>query len=317
MVELIPPNYYVFKEEDFVQSTKYFHHKKSNAGKLTTTTSNKKDSVIQAKKARLDPNNFKTVHQLKQEIEEVYEKEEQEENDAETNISRLPKVNLSEIESIPLFELRERLKNKIMECRLKRKAPSTENEKDTRKPPKRKKDKQSATKTHLSKKSVAKENSYKKIDEGTESNIVFNKFDFSVGIVGVKNSQVKKKKNLQKLLVKAEANQKKLEEMNKADSSKAQELAEKIKWQNVLDKAQGKQKKDNPSLLKKTIKKREKQKKASSKKWKERTAVQQQLKEKKQEKRQSHIQERIDTKKAKLSGKKRKSKVTKKVIIRS
>lgn len=305
MVELIPAQYYVFNEEDFVQSTKYFHNKKGPTARPSPAS---KDSIIKAKKARLDPSGFKTVQELKE--ESVRAAEEGPESTVEEN-DGLVKMDLEKIESIPLLELKERLRSKIEEYKTKRKAPCVEGKRETEKSSKRKKidNKEKRNKAKQMKTII------KKVD-GTlnnvekENSILFNKFDFGEG-------KKKKKENLKQLLAKAESDQKRIEEISQADEERGKELTEKMKWRKVLDKAQGKERKDDASLLKKTLKKRESKKKVSSRKWREREANQEQLKEKRQEKRECHIQERIDAKKSKLSGKRKQVKGKKKIVIRS
>jgi len=64
-----------------------------------------------------------------------------------------------------------------------------------------------------------------------------------------------------------ESRKAKLEEIRKKDPEKAKKIAENDLWTSVLAKAQGIKIKDDASLLKKTIKKREKQKEKSKKEW--------------------------------------------------
>lgn len=67
------------------------------------------------------------------------------------------------------------------------------------------------------------------------------------------NKAEKDPKKILENLKQQEERLKQLEE--KEDSSKVKEIKEKIAWKNVLQKAEGQKVKDDPILLKKTIKK--------------------------------------------------------------
>lgn len=334
MVELIPANYYVFKEEDFLQSNKYFHKKKTKAKPS-------KESKIKAKKARLDPSQIQSVQELKREAEEKREKEEEDDEQVDNRpISNSLKLNLERIESVPLSELRERLKAKIDECRSHRKVVpkvlqgnqngarsgvenmKSKNKKDDKLADKKKKKKKQVIASELNSVKESKNIHQKKKDTiiNDDSQVVFNKFDFTNP--GEGNTITKKKKtkkeSLKQLLDKAEEREKKLQQVTEDDPEKGQEMKKKIQWHHALKKAEGTREKSDPKLIKKTLKKEEKRKEKSRKKWAERTETQQQFKDRKQTKRQEHIRERIDTKKAKLAKSKAKiKKGRKKIIIRS
>ena len=322
MVELIPAKYYVFNEEEFLQSSKYFHKKK----RPQMSEQDAKEARIKAKKARLDPTARKTVEQIEKEAKDDTISQgmsgEGHDNDAHSDCEPL-KLNLERIESVPLSELRERLKNKIREHRLKRKAPiqdgnaDVQNRKLVTKKMKQEKIKKKKAKEKKGR-SVAQtspSNSHEMQDKAIDDNSVqFNKFDF--GTSG-KSNKTKKRNNLKKLLSKAEEQQQKIAQIVEQDPSKGREIKEKIKWQQALEKAQGIPRKDDPLLLQKTLKKREKQKKVSQKQWQERLEHQKQRKEKQQEKRRKHIQERIDVKKSKSKMSTKKKNRRKKVVIKS
>lgn len=320
MVELIPAKYYVFNEEEFLQSSKYFHKKK----RPQMSEQDAKEARIKAKKARLDPTALRTVGQIEKEAKDDTNSQgvsgEGHDNNVHSDCEPL-KLNLERIESVPLSELRERLKNKIREHRLKRKAPIQDGNADVQngeiitKKMKREKFKQKKAKEKKGR-SVAQtsaSNLHKIQDKAIDDDnlVQFNKFDF--GTSG-KSDKTKKQNNLKKLLSKAEECQQKIAKIVEQDPSKGREIKEKIKWQQALDKAQGIPRKDDPLLLQKTLKKKEKQKKVSQKKWQERLEHQKQRKEKQQEKRRKHIQERIDVKKSKSKMSAKKKNRRKKVI---
>lgn len=321
MVELIPAKYYVFNEDDFLQSSKYFHKKK----RPQMSEQDAKEARIKAKKARLDPTARKKVEEINKEAKDDTNNQEmsEEDHDNDTHSNREPlKLNLERIESVPLSELRERLKNKIREHRLKRKAPLQDENADIQngetisKKMKREQFKQKKIKKKKGR-SVAQTNPlnlHKMEDETIDNDTVqFNKFDFGTS----SKSDKTRKQNLKKLLSKAEEQQQKIAKIVEQDPSKGKEINEKIKWQQALDKAQGIPRKDDPLLLQKTLKKKEKHKKVSQKQWQERLEHQKQRKEKQQEKRRKHIQERIDVKKLKSKMSTKKKNRRKKVVVKS
>jgi hypothetical protein len=298
MVELIPAQYYVFKEEEFVQSTKYFHNIKASSDHASNHVKTKTD-----KRDRLDPSNVKSVQELKEEAEEFNDEESMEIEEEKSEINHL-KLKLEKIESVPLSELRQRLRDKIAECRGKRKTSSEnelENDSKHKKTKKKKVDGKSKTIAQIeTKKGEATNVSYNAT--GDNRVVLYNKLDFGTGEgQGYKRKKKKGSNNLKQLLLKAEESQKKIKEITERDTEKGEELAEKMKWRQTLDKAKGIQNKDNPILLKKSIKKQEKRKKQSLKKWTERKENQDHMKNKKQDKRHKNIQERIEAKKAKVS----------------
>lgn len=99
-----------------------------------------------------------------------------------------------------------------------------------------------------------------------EGKMVFSKFDFSE-----KKEKKPEKKNYKKLLETMQKSKDKLKDLEQTDSSAAQSLKQKQQWKSVLQKAEGIRVKDNPDLIKKTIKRVEKRKEKSRKEWKDRT----------------------------------------------
>lgn len=82
-------------------------------------------------------------------------------------------------------------------------------------------------------------------------------------------SNINKKKNLQKMLADAEAKKQKLDELKKGseeEKAKAQEMA----WSAALKEAGGERIKDDPTKLKKALKRKEAKKAKSAKAWKSR-----------------------------------------------
>ena len=305
MVELIPSNYYHTKESELNQSVKYFHNAKRKAPKQEI-----KDATIKAKKAKLDPT---AVTKVAEDVEKS----------AEEESTRL--IDLERIESVPLSELRQRLQCKIQEYRQKRKAPLTtvedgkENVRHSKKAAKKKLVKKEMKKSKEKQKSKLSSIDGLKTKSGTEkldtTSLAYSKFSFSNSTESKPSK--KKKEDLKKLLAKAEARNRKLEEVMEEDEVKGEELKNKLNWKQAFDKVEGKKVKDNPKMLQKSLKKIEKQKKKSHKAWKDRIEQQDQMKAKQQEKRTKNIQERIDKKKSHRLGKRKsaKQKLKKKVIV--
>lgn len=157
-------------------------------------------------------------------------------------------------------------------------------------------------------KSIKKENDVKNEEVHNEENaenskpvfnkedkIVFSKFDFSdIGTKKVK----KQEKDPKKLLEKLEKQKEKIEKLKESgDIEKAVEIKEKTAWKNALAKAEGIKVKDDPTLLKKTLKKQEQKQRSSKKKWESRIAKVEKAKEEKQKKRTENIQKRKKDKK--------------------
>lgn len=65
----------------------------------------------------------------------------------------------------------------------------------------------------------------------------------------------KVEKDPKKILVNLKEQEQKIRSLEESGDSKAKELKEKIAWKNVLQKAEGQKVKDDPNLLKKSIKK--------------------------------------------------------------
>jgi hypothetical protein len=103
----------------------------------------------------------------------------------------------------------------------------------------------------------------------SEGKMVFSKFDFSDG-TRRKDSQkadVPTGKNYKALLEQAKKKQEKLAVLEKTDIALAKELSHKELWKAALSKAEGVKVRDNPELLKKALKKKQKQKEQSHRKW--------------------------------------------------
>ncbi|CAK9821798.1 Surfeit locus protein 6 homolog [Anthophora retusa] len=120
----------------------------------------------------------------------------------------------------------------------------------------------------------------------SEGKMVFSKFDFSE--IGTKRKPPKK--DPKRMLLDIKQKKEKLREMEQAgEVEKAQNFKEKDAWKSVLAKASGEKVKDDPDLLKRTLKRKEQKKKHSAKKWESRLEnVQKGIRER-QKKRQDNI----------------------------
>ena len=304
LIDLIPAKFYINEP-----NTENGYHKKKKLTKYDKKLLSKK-----AKMLRLDPAQHKTVKELQLEIE----KKEIEKMGEEALSERIQPIKVSEIKSVPLDELREKLHAKLDQLRGgKRKITSIDDresikksrlEKKTKSKKKKDDDKLSAkikTATEIEEQSMPKNQHSIKNDQG---DLVFSKFDFASG----SSNSKKKTLNTEKLLKKAEKSMQKIEKLEKEDSDKAEKLKESMAWDKALKKAEGEKLRDDPKLLKKTIKSREKRKSQSQKKWQDRLETVEKQKQEKQSKRTGNIKERREGKIKKKIGKGKKDKTKKK-----
>lgn len=241
-----------------------------------------------------------------------------------------PKIQLPNIDQ---EQLQERLRQRIEELRAKRKADGPDG-----KPAKsrqelldqrRKKEEQrKATKKEQRRK--AKEEEDRKREEqlraGSASPMsgdIFspgsprpqeNSFSFSrlafedgttadAGLTGLNDPR--KKKGPQDPKTALEAAQKKQARISGLDAEKRADIAEKDLWLNAKKRAHGERVRDDTSLLKKALKRKEKQKSKSGEQWKEREQAVVHGQEMKQKKRDTNLQKRKDEKGGGSKGKKK------------
>ncbi|XP_075572694.1 surfeit locus protein 6 [Pelecanus crispus] len=109
-------------------------------------------------------------------------------------------------------------------------------------------------------------------------------------------------KNYKQLLSRLETRKNKLEELKDKDQKRAQELEKKMKWTNVLYKAEGVKIRDDEERLKEALKRKEKRKAQRQRQWEKRTEKVVEKMQQRQEKRRKNIQkkkkDRIEKKKA-------------------
>lgn len=151
------------------------------------------------------------------------------------------------------------------------------------------------------------------------STIVFNKVEVGEEYVdkATKLKEKKKRKtkgtltpltgrNFKQLLSRVEARKARLEELREKDEEKAKKEEDKMRWTNVLYKAEGMKIKDNEDLLRASLKRKEKMKMRRKKKWAERSQQVLEKMQKRQDKRRRNIQKSKQNKMEKRKQKVRK-----------
>lgn len=135
------------------------------------------------------------------------------------------------------------------------------------------------------------------------SAIVFNKVEVGEEYVDKETKLNEKKKrrvkgtltpltgrNYKQLLSRVEARKARLEELREKDEKKAKKEEEKMRWTNVLYKAEGMKIKDNEDLLRASLKRKEKTEMRRKKKWAERSQHVLEKMQQRQDKRRRNIQ---------------------------
>ncbi|XP_043238636.1 surfeit locus protein 6 homolog isoform X2 [Amphibalanus amphitrite] len=126
-----------------------------------------------------------------------------------------------------------------------------------------------------------------------EGKLVFSKFDFA-------SAESPEKPKAKKASLKAELHKAREKQQKKQKGSGE---AEKEAWETAMKKATGEKIRDDPKLIKKTMRRQQQKKKQSKKKWDERVQNEKKKKEERQNKRLGNIQERRDQKKKKIVNK--------------
>lgn len=138
--------------------------------------------------------------------------------------------------------------------------------------------------------------------------ITFGRFEFkpedSVDIDSKKKKKGKKQPTKQKQLInqlkQVENEQNEINRLKEENPEEGKALLRSKHWKTALAKAKGEKIRDNPQLLRKTIKKQAKLRERSAKKWKKNKSETDKRMKERQEKRQSNLQKRKDDKKAKI-----------------
>ena len=294
MLAMIPDKYIREQDEELTGSGKFYRNKRERKPKQSI-----KEASKRAKRLKLDPEHSPEHVEV--------DKQGGVESEPQPELPHvLQRFNVEGKQSESLNDLREKLRAKIETIQSRRKVVHHIRQK--KKVMVTKKDKKKNTKTiattttHVKKPSVVRE----------DGKIVFSKFDFTTPSEPSDKVDKQKKIDYKKLVAKAEAKERSLKELKERDAKRSEQLEERLNWKRAMNKARGNKVKDDPSLLKKTLKRKEQQKRSNKKKWKTRKGQEFKKMEQKQETRQKHIKERQEAKKARRMGSKSKKAKVKK-----
>lgn len=152
----------------------------------------------------------------------------------------------------------------------------------------------------------------------SKPNIVFNKVEVESGELNpVEKRKEKRKlvkgnlspltgKNYKQLLSRLESRKDKLAELKEKDESAGREMEAKMKWTNVLYKAEGIKIRDDEDRLKAALKRKEKRKAQHKKQWENRVELVVEKMQQRQDKRRTNIQKKKLAKAEKKKAKARK-----------
>ncbi|XP_064457654.1 surfeit locus protein 6 homolog isoform X2 [Ornithodoros turicata] len=326
LVDTIPPKWYF--DQDTVQKLTEELHERVDA-KVNSSKKFQKLAVHgKSKLARLDPSTFKTVSQiLNDQALTQTPKNRKKRRQRKNSKPTLYSAALDRASN--LDELKERLTEKIEALKGNRKVPGISRQEKKAKELEKSKAAKKRKRNKASKGSLdaaaADANGEqeagapeKKVPKtipvyNKEGKMVFSKFDLAETDVSTheRKPAAKVAKQPKRLLKKLDVEAEKLKKLEEKNPEQAKEVKQKKLWLKAIDKAEGIKVKDNPELLKKTMKRKDKQKKQSRKKWKARTETVEKRQKDRQEKRQKNIKDR---KKSKLQGKLKKLKKRGRVI---
>lgn len=310
MVALIPAQYYTAREEEDETLS-------SGKSKKETRFWRNKKAGHQLKHSR------KSLHTVPGDQQEEEDMELRENGRTNATITGTRKqFSIEGVKSTSLSELQQRLHKKIEEVSTKRSVGDT-NTQTTRRKRRRRREaeggptrkQQRLEEKQKRREKVKKEQEAKQkrevVKTGGTSNVAktgidsiqfsFNQFEFTQS-----STKRSRRKNYQALIAKAEAKQNQLEELTRQDQEMGDVAQEKEKWTKAVRMARGEKLKDDPTLLRKTVKRLEKKKQTHKKKWGERMKAESLRKDAQQKKRQQNIHERTEKIKAKKARKRAK-----------
>ncbi|XP_001371483.2 surfeit locus protein 6 [Monodelphis domestica] len=134
--------------------------------------------------------------------------------------------------------------------------------------------------------------------------LVFNKLEVNEGPVSKAQKKKEKRqrvkgnltpltgKNYKQLLERVQARKSKLEELKEQDEEKAREMETKMKWTNLLYKAEGVKIRDDEELLKAALKRKEKRRAQRKRQWEKRTAHVVEKMQQRQDKRRRNLRKK-------------------------
>eukprot|EP00918_Siedleckia_nematoides_P084329 GHVU01185174.1.p1 GENE.GHVU01185174.1~~GHVU01185174.1.p1 ORF type:complete len:364 (+),score=82.89 GHVU01185174.1:253-1344(+) len=315
MINLIPAKFY-FDADTFHKLSQPRHEKKKdnvpgNKGKAKKRQNAIPEGRSQWKKVKYDPQASTSVTAM---MDELSAKESSAEGSIQNHKfvhSKKAKAIASAATAIETStsadQLQSKYQDKLNLLKAQRKSPgsgTSQEEKRLKRKEKKMKSKMQrkrATKEKTPKEPTKKEK--KKLTPGKpvynkEGKMVFSKFDFDETgkLYKDKQNNLPTGKNYKKLLDVLSKKKQKLEELKDKDQQKAKTTEEKMAWKSVLMKAEGTKVKDNPELIKKSMKRQEKRKAKSKKDWKDRDDRVKQKVDERQEKRKTNIKSKKQAK---------------------
>ncbi|KAM9064221.1 surfeit locus protein 6 [Sarcophilus harrisii] len=141
-------------------------------------------------------------------------------------------------------------------------------------------------------------------DQPSVPELVFNKLEVNEGPISKAQKKKEKRqrvkgnltpltgKNYRQLLERVQARKNKLEELKEQDEEKAREMETKMKWTNLLYKAEGVKIRDNEELLKAALKRKEKRRAQRKRQWEKRTAHVVEKMQQRQDKRRKNLRKK-------------------------
>ncbi|KAM6047718.1 surfeit locus protein 6 [Chlamydotis macqueenii] len=252
------------------------------ASKPQGVAQNRNESLVTGSKSELDSPSFFAMNLLRQRLHEKIKKASGQDDAKELPPAVLEKRQRRKYE-------RERKKRRRKELKLKAKMEKKETEEVPVEPESKKEE--STAEVVFNRVEVHEENELSKVQKKKEKR---------KAVKG--NITPLTGKNYKQLLSRLETRKNKLEELKDKDEKKAQELENKMKWTNVLYKAEGVKIRDDEERLKEALKRKEKRKAQRQRQWEKRTEKVVERMQQRQEKRRKNIQkkkkDRIEKKKA-------------------
>lgn len=316
MLDYIPSKFYV--ENPDAEANPGQGQGRQGKKKTKTVLLNKKLLAKKAKLLKLDPKQHKTIPELQAEIErrEAEMLNGDSTSDGTVNLPAADNtyakpIRVSELPSASIDELRTKLHAKMASLRGKRKIMDDSEHTKVKKSRSEKKEQEKKTKKE--KKASERIKKVSTVEDASvcavrndKGEVVFSRFDFKKDTeTGKHQPKTKKKKktagetsdppktkNMSKLLNIAEKKQEKIKQLKKTDDAEAKEMLSAMAWGNALQKAEGVKLKDDPKLIRNSIKRLDKQKQKSKKAWDERTETVANQQAEKQKKRKQNLLDR-------------------------
>ncbi|NXE74367.1 SURF6 protein, partial [Cochlearius cochlearius] len=245
-------------------------------------TQSRNESLVTGSKSELGSPSFSAMNLLRQRLHEKIQKASGQDDAKELPPAVLEKRQRRKYE-------RERKKRRRKELKMKAKMVKKETEEVPVEPESKKEE--STTEVVFNRVEVHEENELSKTQKKKEKR---------KAVKG--NITPLTGRNYKQLLTRLETRKNKLENLKDKDQKKAEELENKMKWTNVLYKAEGVKIRDDEERLKEALKRKEKRKAQRQRQWEKRTEKVVEKMQQRQEKRRKNIQkkkkDRMEKKKA-------------------